>query len=410
MVKNIVVLGSTGSIGRSTLAVLRENRERFRLLALAAGSNTQLLEKQIVEFAPQAVSVKSLKDAQRLQERFPRLKTFCGPEGLTEIVSLPEADCVVAAINGTDGLAAAFQAIRLKRRLCLANKETLVAAGELINRESSAAGAEIVPIDSEQSAIFQCLAASVRGGAAPGAPSAGTASQRGETAFRAPASLRRVILTASGGPFFRDREKDFARITVEEALAHPTWSMGRKITIDSATLMNKALEIIEARYLFSLSPEQVDVVIHPQSVVHSLVEFIDSSVLAQLGTPDMKLPILYSLTHPERISGSCPSLDLPALGRLEFLAVDRGRFPSIQMAYDVLRQGQNAGAVFNTANEVAVEHFLARKISFPAIFSVVAHMLDIADYHPLHSLDEVLETISRTREKTIAYIKKEVMK
>ncbi|HEX7502165.1 MAG TPA: 1-deoxy-D-xylulose-5-phosphate reductoisomerase [Acidobacteriota bacterium] len=410
MVKNIVVLGCTGSIGRSTLAVLRENRERFRLLALAAGGNTQLLEKQIVEFAPLAVSVRSRKDAQELQERFPRLKTFFGAEGLREIVSLPEADCVVAAINGTDGLAAAFQAIRLKRRLCLANKETLVTAGELINRESTATGAEIVPIDSEQSAIFQCLAASVRGGAAPGAPSAGTASERGETAFRAPASLRRVILTASGGPFFKDREKDFARITVEEAMAHPTWSMGRKITIDSATLMNKALEIIEARYLFSLSPEQIDVVVHPQSVVHSLVEFIDSSVLAQLGIPDMKLPILYSLTHPERVAASRPSLDLAALGRLEFFAVDRERFPSIRMAYDVLRQGQNAGAVFNTANEVAVDYFLARKIAFPTIFSVVARMLDHGDYHPLRSLDEVLETISRTREKTNEYIKKEVMK
>jgi 1-deoxy-D-xylulose-5-phosphate reductoisomerase len=386
MVKNIVVLGSTGSIGRSTLGVLRENRERFRLLALAAGGNTQELEKQIAEFAPQAVSVKSGKDAQRLRERFPRLRTFCGAEGLNEIVSLPEADCVVAAINGTDGLAAAFQAIRLKRRLCLANKETLVAAGELINRESAAAGAEIIPIDSEQSAIFQCLF--------PGA-------------LR---HVRRVILTASGGPFFSDPQRDLAGVTVEEAMAHPTWSMGRKITIDSATLMNKALEIIEARYLFSLAPEQIDVVIHPQSVVHSLVEFVDSSVLAQLGVPDMKLPILYSLTHPERVTAARPSLDLPALGRLEFFAVDRGRFPSIQMAYDVLRQGQNAGAVFNTANEVAVEHFLARKIDFPAIFSVVAHMLDGADYHPLPGLDEVLETIARTREKTISYIKNEVMK
>ena len=399
MVKNIVVLGSTGSIGRSTLGVLRENRERFRLLALAAGSNTQLLEKQIVEFAPQAVSVKSRKDALRLQEQFPRLRIGYGPEVLVEVVSLPGADCVVAAINGTDGLAAAFQAIRLKRRLCLANKETLVAAGELIHRESSAYGAEIVPIDSEQSAIFQCLSASERGGAAT--------LERGEAALP---QVRRVILTASGGPFFCDRKRDFAGITVEEALAHPTWSMGRKITIDSATLMNKALEIIEARFLFSLSPEQIDVVIHPQSVVHSLVEFVDASVLAQLGIADMKLPILYSLTHPERIAASRPSLDLPALGRLEFFAVDRGRFPSIQMAYDVLRQGQNAGAVFNTANEVAVEHFLARKIDFPAIFSVVARMLDCADFHPLHSLDEVLETISLTRERTIAYIKNEVRK
>jgi 1-deoxy-D-xylulose-5-phosphate reductoisomerase len=410
MVKNIVVLGCTGSIGRSTLAVLRENREHFRLLALAAGSNTRLLEKQIVEFEPRAVSVKSRQDACQLQERFPRLKTFCGAEGLEEIVSLPGADCVVAAINGTDGLAAVIQAIRLKRRLCLANKETLVAAGELITREINAAGAEIVPIDSEQSAIFQCLASGVPSAGTFRVPSAGTFRVPSTGTFRAPASLRRVILTASGGPFFKAGDKDFARVTVEEALAHPTWSMGRKISIDSATLMNKALEIIEARHLFALRPEQIDVVIHPQSVVHSLVEFIDSSVLAQLAIPDMKLPILYSLSHPERVPGSSPSLDLAALGRLEFLAVDRKRFPSIQMAYDVLRQGQDAGAVFNTANEVAVDHFLAGKISFPAIFSVVARMMDVWEYRPLLGLDEVLETISRTREKTTAYIENEVMK
>jgi 1-deoxy-D-xylulose-5-phosphate reductoisomerase len=382
MVNNVVVLGSTGSVGRSTLAVLRENRERFCLLGLAAGNNTQLLEKQINEFAPQAVSVRSPQAARELQERFPRLQVFHGGAGLEEIVSLSGCDAVVAAVNGTDGLQAAVRAVRLGRRLCLANKETLVAAGELICREAVAAKAEIVPIDSEQSAIFQCL---------------------GEAASD---SVRRVILTASGGPFFRDAGRDLAAITVAEALAHPTWSMGRKITIDSATLMNKALEVIEASHLFALGPERIDVVIHPQSVVHSLVEFIDSSMLAQLGVPDMKLPILYSLTHPERIAGSCPHLDLPALQRLEFFAVDPQRFPSLPMAYDVLRWGQDAGAVFNTANEVAVEHFLAGRIGFTAIFSVVADMLDQADFRPLRGLDDVLQAIARTREKTIAHIEK----
>ena len=292
MTKNIVLLGSTGSIGRSTLAVLRENRDRFRLIGLAAGSNTQLLEKQINEFSPQAVSVKSRKHAHELQERFSQIKIFYGEEGLQEIVSLPQADCVIAAINGTDGLAATIQAIRLRRRLCLANKETLVAAGDLINREAAAAGTEIIPIDSEQSAIFQCLAASPR------------------------RHVRRVILTASGGPFFRDKHRDFAAIRVEEALAHPTWSMGKKITIDSATLMNKALEIIDAHHLFQLAPEQIEVLIHPQSVVHSLVEFIDASLLAQLGIPDMKLPILYSLSYPERITSAAPSLDLADVQQL----------------------------------------------------------------------------------------------
>jgi len=385
MVKNVVVLGSTGSIGRSTLAVLREHRERFCLLGLAAGGNTQLLEKQIAEFSPRAVSVKSQKDARELQERFPGLQTYFGAEGLEEIVALPQVDCVVAAINGTDGLQAAFRAIGLKRRLCLANKETLVAAGELIGREAASRHAEIIPIDSEQSAIFQCL---------------GSASPR---------NVRRVILTASGGPFFREKDRDLASVTVEEALAHPTWSMGRKITIDSANLMNKALEIIEASHLFHLEASQIDVVIHPQSVVHSLVEFIDSSVLAQLGVPDMKLPILYSLSHPERIAGSCPSLDLPGMGQLEFFPVDRRRFPSIQMAYDVLRRGQNAGAVFNTANEVAAEYFLAKRIGFADIFSVVARMLDKWDFQPLHRLDDVLETISLARKKTTEHIENEVI-
>ena len=386
MTKNIVLLGSTGSIGRSTLAVLRENRERFRLIGLAAGSNTQLLEKQINEFSPQAVSVKSRKHAHELQERFPQIKIFYGEEGLQEIVSLPQANCVIAAINGTDGLAATIQAIRLRRRLCLANKETLVAAGDLINREAAAARAEIIPIDSEQSAIFQCLAASPR------------------------RHVRRVILTASGGPFFRDKHRDFAAIRVEEALAHPTWSMGKKITIDSATLMNKALEIIEAHHLFQLAPEQIEVLIHPQSVVHSLVEFIDASLLAQLGIPDMKLPILYSLSYPERITSAAPSLDLADVQQLEFFRADRKQFASIQMAYDVLRQGLNAGAIFNAANEVAVEYFLAGKIDFKAIFSVVGRMLDQGDFHPLPSLADVLETISLTRKKTSEYIENEVMK
>ncbi|MFH2108004.1 MAG: 1-deoxy-D-xylulose-5-phosphate reductoisomerase [Chrysiogenia bacterium] len=386
MIKNIVLLGSTGSIGGNVLAVLRENQEHFRLIAMAAGSNTQLLEKQIREFNPQAVSVISLKHARELQEKFPRKKIVFGEQGLLEIVSLPAADCIIAAINGTAGLPAAFQAIRLKRRLCLANKETMVVAGDLINREISASGAEIIPIDSEQSAIFQCLATSP------------------------PRQVRRVILTASGGPFFRNKHRDLTQISVQEALAHPTWSMGKKITIDSATLMNKALEIIEARYLFDLNPEQIDVVIHPQCVVHSLVEFIDSSVLAQLGVPDMKLPILYSLSYPERLAGSCPSLDLPELGKLEFFPADRQRFPSLQMAYDVLRQGQNAGAIFNTANEVAVEYFLAGRIGFNAIFSVVAQMLDRGDYRPLHSLGDVQETIHLTRTKTIEHIESEVMK
>jgi len=386
MIKNIVLLGCTGSIGRNALAVLRENKERFRLIGLAAGSDTQLLEKQIREFSPQAVSVKSQKHARELQKKFPQKKVFYGEEGLQEIVSLPLADCVIAAINGTDGLLATVLAIRLKRRLCLANKETMVVAGDLINREITASGAEIIPIDSEQSAIFQCLATSPR------------------------RQVRRVILTASGGPFFRNKHRDLTSISVEEALAHPTWSMGKKITIDSATLMNKALEIIEARHLFDLNPEQIDVLIHPQSIVHSMVEFVDSAILAQLGIPDMKLPILYSLSYPERVNSHWPNLDLTQQQPLEFFKVDNLHFPSIAMAYDVLKQGQNAGAVFNTANETAVEYFLANKITFKDIFAVVGHMLSEWDFRPVQTLADVQETISLCRIKTVEHIENEVLK
>jgi 1-deoxy-D-xylulose-5-phosphate reductoisomerase len=222
--------------------------------------------------------------------------------------------------------------------------------------------------------------------------------------------VRRVLLTASGGPFFKDTQKDFATIRVEEALAHPTWSMGKKITIDSATLMNKAMEIIEAHHLFQLRPEQIEVLIHPQSVIHSMVEFVDSAILAQLGIPDMKLPILYSLSYPERISNHWPNLDLARTQPLEFFKVDHHRFPSIAMAYDVLKQGQNAGAVFNAANETAVEYFLANKITFKSIFAIVSHMLAGWDFYSIQTLADVQETISLTRIKTVEYIKNEVLK
>jgi 1-deoxy-D-xylulose-5-phosphate reductoisomerase len=386
MLKNVVVLGSTGSIGRSTLAVLSENKNRFRLLGVAAGANDKLLVRQISEFDPSLISVKSKKHALELRKQYPGKKIFFGEEGLLEIVSQPHVDYVVAAITGTTALAATLQSIHLNRRLCLANKETLVAAGELINGELKTSRAEIIPIDSEQSAIFQCLASSPLN------------------------QVRRVILTASGGPFFKDSQRDFAAIRVEEALAHPTWSMGEKITIDSATLMNKALEIIEAHHLFALRPEQIHVLIHPQSVVHSMVEFVDSAILAQLGIPDMKLPILYSLGYPERVTSHWPHLDLARQQPLQFFEADNRRFPSIAMAYDVLRQGRNAGAVFNTANETAVEYFLANKITFKSIFAIVSHMLAGWDFCPIQTLADVQETIALARIKTVEHIENEVMK
>jgi len=386
MIKNVVVLGSTGSIGRSTLAVLHENKKRFRLLGLAAGANSRLLDQQIADFDPPLISVKSKKHALEMRGRFPGKKIFFGDEGLLELVSQPRVEIVVAAITGTTALAATLGSIRLNQRLCLANKETLVAAGELINRELGHSRAEIIPIDSEQSAIFQCLAACPL------------------------ERVRRIILTASGGPFFKDTQRDFATIRVEEALAHPTWSMGKKITVDSATLMNKALEIIEAHHLFKIPPRQIDVLVHPQSVIHSMVEFVDSAILAQLGIPDMKLPIQYSLTFPERAKNHWPNLDLTQTPPLQFFKVDNRRFPSIAMAYDVLKQGGNAGAVFNTANEMAVEYFLANKITFKDIFAIVDHMLSGWNFSPIQTLADVLETISLSRTKTVEHIENEVMK
>jgi 1-deoxy-D-xylulose-5-phosphate reductoisomerase len=385
MVRNVVVLGCTGSIGRSTLAVMAENRDKFRLLGLAAGGNGPLLSRQIAEFDPPLVCVSSSRHAQELRRQHPGKKVFFGAAGLLEIVSQPQVECVVAAISGTTALAATVQSIRLNHRLCLANKETLVAAGELIRRELSASRAELLPIDSEQSAIFQCLA--------------GAAIER----------VRRVILTASGGPFFRDTGRDFSSIRVEDALAHPTWKMGKKISIDSATLMNKALEIIETHYLFGLRPDQIAVLIHPQSIVHSLVEFVDSTVMAQLGVPDMRLPILYSLSYPERVACGWPSLDL-ARQPLEFFQVDRRRYPSIAMAYNVLQQGRDAGAVFNTANETAVEYFAAGRIAFQDIFAVVERMLARWDFRPAAALDDILETIALARARTVELIENEVIK
>lgn len=352
MKSGVVVLGSTGSVGRSALAVLAANRDRFRLLGLAAGGNIQLLERQIAEFSPLAVSVQGEKAARDLRGRFPRLRVLHGAEGLDELVALPGCDAVLAAINGTEGMRAAVQALRLKRRLCLANKETLVAAGDIVCREAAAAGAEIVPVDSEQSAIFQCLA------------------QAG------PAGVRRVVLTASGGPFFRDPGRDLATVTVAEALAHPTWSMGRKITIDSATLMNKALEIIEACWLFDQPVEKIDVCIHPQSIVHSMVEFTDTSIKAQMGIPDMRTPIAYALAWPERIDLPLAHLDFTRLFTLDFFPPDETKFPALSIARRAMTRPETYPCIMNAADEVAIAAFLDKRITFNKIPEVVEKTME----------------------------------
>jgi 1-deoxy-D-xylulose-5-phosphate reductoisomerase len=379
--RHIALLGSTGSIGRNAAEVIKENREKFRLVTLAAGENIDLLIRQIREFSPEIVSVKDKSSAEKLKEMFPGKKIYHGAEGLLEVVSHKHVDTMISAITGTTALEATLASIKNNQRICLANKETLVAAGDLINRELEKSAADLIPIDSEQSAIFQSIGLNHKD------------------------FIRKIILTASGGPFFKTNKSEFSRITVKEALAHPNWSMGDKITIDSATLMNKALEIIEAFYLFKLKKEQIDVIIHPQSIIHSMVEFIDSSTIAQLSLPDMRIPILYSLSYPDRIEFKGKELNFGELKKLEFYPVDIEKFTSIKRAHYVLERGGNSGAVLNAANEVAVDYFLREKISFEQIFSIVGEILYNRNFYPVSSAADIDETIKETKNQTENYIK-----
>ncbi len=381
--RNIALLGSTGSIGRNTLDVIKANPDRFRLISLAAGENIDLLVEQVKTFDPALISVKDKEKAEILTGLFPGKKICWGPGGLLEAVSHDKVDTMISAITGTTALAATLASIRAGHRVCLANKETLVAAGTLINAELDRSPAECLPIDSEQSAIFQSIGNNKK------------------------EQLQKIILTASGGPFFNLEKKDFSRLTVREALKHPTWSMGDKITIDSATLMNKALEIIEAFYLFRLRKEQIDVIIHPQSIIHSMVEFLDASIIAQLSLPDMRIPILYSLSYPDHVPFAGERIDFSTLRQLEFYPVDEETFTSIGMARFVLKQGGNAGAIFNAANEVAVEYFFNEQITFDRIFSVVEEILyhRTPSFSPVTSLEDIDETIAETKSKTEQYVK-----
>jgi 1-deoxy-D-xylulose-5-phosphate reductoisomerase len=376
--RSLSVLGSTGSIGRSALDVVESAPGRFRVVALAAGRSVERLAEQVMTHKPELVSVAGPDEAERLRgllpKTAPRVRIVTGSEGLDEVASLAAADTVVGALVGALGLRSAYAAVCAGKRLALANKETLVVAGELILREAKKSGAELLPVDSEHSAIHQAM----RSGR--------------------PGEVERIVLTASGGPF---RERDLATfdaITVEDALAHPTWKMGPKITIDSATMMNKGLEIIEAHFLFGLPPERIGVVLHPQSVIHSFVEFADGSLVAQLAKNDMKFPIAYALDYPDRSPNRFGRLDLVGLKKLEFFEVEPERYPAVELAQDALRQGGGMPAVVNGANEVAVAAFLQGKISFPEIVSVVSETASAAASGPLPapgSLDEA-EDIDRT--------------
>ncbi|HXT40140.1 MAG TPA: 1-deoxy-D-xylulose-5-phosphate reductoisomerase [Candidatus Angelobacter sp.] len=351
--KNVVLLGSTGSIGTSTIKVAEDLPDHIRLVGLAAGSNAELLARQTLKHRPAAVSINDPDKARELESALGTIsRVHSGAEGLITLATMPSADIVLIAIVGTAGLQPALAAIRAGKDIAVASKEILVMAGEIVMKEARENGVRVLAVDSEHSAIFQCLDG------------------------RPPSSVRKLWLTASGGPFRQTCKKDFPGITVERALKHPSWVMGRKITIDSATLFNKGLEMIEARWLFDVEMGRVQVVVHPQSVVHSMVEFIDGSIIAQLSRPDMCLPIQHALTYPERVGSDRVQTNLAKLGSLTFEEPDLDRFPALGLARRAGEMGGTMPAVLNAANEVAVEAFCNQKIGFEQISETVARVMD----------------------------------
>jgi 1-deoxy-D-xylulose-5-phosphate reductoisomerase len=380
--KVISILGSTGSIGANTLRVTSSFPKEFRVAGLSGGRNIPLLAKQIEEVSPEIASCSDKNTCAELQSllrqrgySMARTRFVHGTEGHIEVSCHPESSLVLSAISGAAGLLPTYRALEKGKSIALANKETLVMAGELIMRLSLEKQVEIIPVDSEHNAIHQCL----RGGRKQ--------------------EVRRLILTASGGPFRETPKEDFAKVTPEQALSHPTWNMGRKITIDSATLMNKGLEVIEASWLFEAPPEEIDIVVHPQSVVHSMVEFTDGSILAQLGLTDMRIAIQYALTYPDRWQSPLPSLDIHNLSKLEFLKPDREKFRCIGLAYRVLHAGGTAPAVMNAANEVAVEAFLNNELAFHEIPQVIESVLDAHTTQEITGLDTILKADQWAREE-----------
>lgn len=386
MDKSIAVIGSTGSIGRSTLSVVRAHPDQFSVCALAAGQNVELMIEQALEFRPKMISMATREAVEQVRERLPfRVDIGWGDEGLDAVAAHPDADVVVLAVVGSCGLRATLTAVETGKQVALANKETLVAGGELVMRKVRQNGTPLLPVDSEHSAIFQCL--------------------NGERKNQ----VAKITLTASGGAF-RDVDRSaLGSVTVEDALNHPNWSMGKKVTIDSATMMNKGLEVIEAHWLFHLPYEQIDVVIHYESIVHSMVQFIDKAVIAQMGLPDMRVPIQYALSYPERIACEAPVLDLAQVGTLTFKPVDYERFPCLKMAYDAGRTGGTMPVVLNAANEVAVERFLGGAITFLGIERVIERVLETHDPVPPRDLETIREVEQWARAKAYEVKVKELM-
>lgn len=360
--KRIALLGATGSIGASALSVADHFPDRFRIVTMSAGSKLELLLPAIAKHQPKVVSVRTREDAERVRREFPGLAVGFGERGLVDVATHEDVDVVLGGLVGSVGLVPAYEAVKAGKTLALANKETLVVAGEPLMAAARKANAQVLPVDSEHCALHQAL----------------RCGQRSEVA--------RLVLTASGGPFRTRPIETFPSITVEDALNHPTWRMGPKITIDSATMMNKGLEIIEARWLFDVPAKKIGVVIHPQSIVHSMVEYVDGSVIAQMSPNDMRFPILYALSYPERIPTPLRGLDLLSLGKLEFSPLDPVRYPAVPLAYAALEAGGSAPAVLNAANEVAVAAFLDVRIPYRAIVEIVGRVLT---KHAIHGVDSV---------------------
>jgi 1-deoxy-D-xylulose-5-phosphate reductoisomerase len=369
--KQIAILGSTGSIGRQTLDVVQGFPERFKVVALAAGTNLDELWAQITLHRPQLVSVADAGRAEQLRQRLldlafaPLPEVRWGAEGLLAVATHPEASVVVSAAVGVVGLEATYAAVRAGKRVALSNKEVLVAAGELVMAAAKVHQVELLPVDSEHNAIHQCLRAGH------------------------PQEVRRLVLTASGGPFRKAKLAEIAEATPEQALAHPNWRMGPRITVDSATLVNKGFEVIEAHWLFEMRPDQIEVVIHPQSTIHSMVEFVDGSILAQMGPTDMRLPIQYALTYPERAASNGMRLDWAALRRLDFEKVSSRRFPCLALARQALREGGAQPCALNAADEVAVAAFLERRLTFPGIARVIERVLERMPRVRLGAIEDV---------------------
>jgi 1-deoxy-D-xylulose-5-phosphate reductoisomerase len=387
--KNIVILGSTGSIGRSALDVVSMFPDRFKVVGLAAGKNSSLLLEQIKQFRPKVVAVsnekayKELKDSLKGQgERAKGRDTeiLFGTEGISLVAAMQDADTVISAIVGSAGLLPTIAAIKAGKVVALANKETLVMAGDLVMSSVKEYGATLLPVDSEHSAIFQCISGYEK------------------------CSIKKIILTASGGPFAGKTMEELEHVSPESALRHPNWSMGRKITIDSATLMNKGLEVIEAHYLFGLPPERIDVLIHPQSIVHSIVEFIDGSYIAQLSRPDMKGPIAYALSYPKRLYDVIETIDWEGLSGLTFQKPDHRTFPCLSLAYSALKTGGTMPAVLNASNEIAVVAFLDGIIGFNRIPVIIKKVMDSHKLQPADDIDVILEADRWAREETKSVI------